>query len=184
MKERILTPDAKAERDEFEATSPGCYCHTGCAPCGHCTHPGNPLNQEDDSCWQEVGPELVKVSTDELIGKALDHAVAIAEGMYIHTPPGLKFEYWYKDGRCVCSRAGWGPSTSYSDGAQLIEKHMLRVAPHTMSNGVVKSWAADMTWPCNTMPGRTGPTMLVAACRAIVMKELGASVMVPKELVP
>lgn len=50
-----LTEAAQADRDDFERYSReygGCSCFTGAAPCGHCTHPGNPYNQEDDSCWQ------------------------------------------------------------------------------------------------------------------------------------
>lgn len=49
---RKLTAQAEDDRAEFEAENSGCYCHV-CAPCGHCTHPGNPLNQEDESCWEE-----------------------------------------------------------------------------------------------------------------------------------
>ncbi|PMS26051.1 hypothetical protein C0Z16_27910 [Paraburkholderia rhynchosiae] len=56
--ERVLTPEAQAERDDFKAIGyedRGCTCFTGCVPCGWCTHPGNPLNQdEDESCWMEV----------------------------------------------------------------------------------------------------------------------------------
>lgn len=128
--------------------------------------------------------DMIEVKTADLIGLALDWAVAIADGMRIHTPTGMKFEYWYVGNKCVCSRDGWSPSTSWSQGGPLIEKHTLNVRPHVSSNGVITSWAASMTWPCATMPGRTGPTMLVAACRAIVMKQLGASIMVPKELMP
>lgn len=47
-----LTPEAQKERDAFEAENGCCSCHLN-PPCGYCTHPGNPLNQEDDSCWME-----------------------------------------------------------------------------------------------------------------------------------
>lgn len=50
----ILTPEAQAERDDFEAIygiDGGCYCFIS-PPCGYCTHPGNPSNQEEgDDCW-------------------------------------------------------------------------------------------------------------------------------------
>lgn len=52
-KERVLTPEAQADRDDFDAEDGCCSCHIS-PPCGYCTHPGNPLNQEDDSCWMEV----------------------------------------------------------------------------------------------------------------------------------
>ena len=53
MSRRILTPEAEAERDDFERVHErrGCYCHIS-APCGHCTHPGHPLAlAEDETAW-------------------------------------------------------------------------------------------------------------------------------------
>lgn len=52
--ERELIPEAQAERDDFEAEygDGNCACHIN-APCGSCSHPGNPRNQEEDeTCWQ------------------------------------------------------------------------------------------------------------------------------------
>lgn len=49
-----LTDEAQADRDDFESykdESGGCRCHLN-PPCGYCTHPGNPANQEDPSCWK------------------------------------------------------------------------------------------------------------------------------------
>lgn len=38
-----------------------CYAETWAKrTCGHCTHPGNPLNQEDDEFWEEVPDEQPK----------------------------------------------------------------------------------------------------------------------------
>ena len=50
---RRLTEAAQAERDAFERLNStyGCSCHS-MPPCSVCTHPGNPLNQEDDSNWE------------------------------------------------------------------------------------------------------------------------------------
>lgn len=54
---RELTEEAQDERDDYERYHReygGCSCHIS-PPCGSCTHPGNPMNQdEDDSCWIEV----------------------------------------------------------------------------------------------------------------------------------
>lgn len=53
--ERILTPEAQADRDDFDASYGlygGCSCHIN-PPCGYCMHPGNPANQEEDSCWMD-----------------------------------------------------------------------------------------------------------------------------------
>lgn len=52
---KVLTPEAEADRIDFhsEYGDGNCYCHLGAAPCGSCTHPGNPINQvEDESCWE------------------------------------------------------------------------------------------------------------------------------------
>jgi hypothetical protein len=51
-----LTNEASEERNLFTAIYgyASCTCFMGCTPCGWCTHPGNPQNQDDDSCW-EVG---------------------------------------------------------------------------------------------------------------------------------
>lgn len=54
--ERELTEDAQADRADFRSYygDGNCSCHLR-PPCGSCTHPGNPMNQdEDDSCWIEV----------------------------------------------------------------------------------------------------------------------------------
>lgn len=59
-RERQLTAEAEAERDDFEREhgySGNCSCHIA-PPCGSCTHPGNPRNQaEDESAWE---PRSVK----------------------------------------------------------------------------------------------------------------------------
>lgn len=50
--ESELTEDAQADRDAFDAEDTSCRCHIN-PPCGHCTHPGNPVNQaEDPACWK------------------------------------------------------------------------------------------------------------------------------------
>ena len=54
-KRRVLTEAAQADRDhfDFDYKDYGCTCFI-MPPCGWCTHPGNPHNQdEDDDCWQE-----------------------------------------------------------------------------------------------------------------------------------
>lgn len=53
--ERELTDEAQSDRDDFERE----YAFSGCScfispPCGWCTHPGNPHNQEDDECYKPV----------------------------------------------------------------------------------------------------------------------------------
>lgn len=55
MTDRILTPAAQVDRDDFIAYygSSNCGCHLS-PPCSSCAHPGNPANQdEDEACWME-----------------------------------------------------------------------------------------------------------------------------------
>ena len=68
---RVLTDEAQADRDDFDINYGGYSSHGGCScfispPCGFCTHPGNPLNQEEfDDCWIEI-PEATKKNQDAL----------------------------------------------------------------------------------------------------------------------
>ena len=60
-----LTDEAEAENTSFfrEYRDGNCSCHIS-APCGSCTHPGNPLNQaEDDTAWV-VGVDLAQEGGD------------------------------------------------------------------------------------------------------------------------
>lgn len=60
--ERRLTDEAELERSDFireHGPEGNCSCHIS-PPCGSCTHPGNPLNQnEDDSCWTPVAVDVI-----------------------------------------------------------------------------------------------------------------------------
>ncbi len=59
MSERELTEVAQLERDSFSLflEDHGCTCFIS-PPCSYCTHPGNPLNQENDkSAWVSVEPQ-------------------------------------------------------------------------------------------------------------------------------
>jgi len=53
---RVLTKEAQEDRDSFDnyAEYYCCSCHIS-PPCTYCTHPGNPLNQEEDEdAWEYV----------------------------------------------------------------------------------------------------------------------------------
>lgn len=69
---RELTPEAEAEREQFEHEygDAGCTCFIS-PPCGWCTHPGNPHNQEEDeTAWCDApGP-----TADELIERNVAEA--------------------------------------------------------------------------------------------------------------
>lgn len=144
--------------------------------------------------------DLIEVNTADLIGPALDHAVAIAEGMYIHTPNGMKYEYWYANGRCVCSRAGWAPSTGWSQGGPLIDKHKVLISPPTSPvhrnfgymdkrNGYAEAGVWGSTIFGKDRKHRRAAfhhpdSPLIVAMLAIVQSVLGDTVQVPKELMP
>lgn len=115
--------------------------------------------------------EMVKVRTSDLIGAALDWAVAKAQGVEIELP---------------CSDVVWAkyagvysPSTDWSQGGPLIEKYGVAIDYRKLS----KLWDAH----CSAMRGASWmnscKTPLIAACRAIVSAHLGDSVDVPAELV-
>ncbi len=69
MTERTLTPEAQLERDQFDrkfGSDGNCSCHLS-PPCGSCTHPGNPRNQEEDeTAWvTESGTDAHKTVTKQ-----------------------------------------------------------------------------------------------------------------------
>lgn len=68
MRERQLTAEAEAEREEWECAfgDRGCTCFIS-PPCCSCTHPGNPLNQEnDDTAWEPEDPNAAMIERDEV----------------------------------------------------------------------------------------------------------------------
>lgn len=57
---RILTKDAQKQREKFQKAYDGgnCTCFQR-APCGSCTHRGNPNNQEeDDDSWVHTNVKI------------------------------------------------------------------------------------------------------------------------------
>lgn len=120
----------------------------------------------------------IEVSVLDLKGPALDYAVAIAEGMRIHTPEGMQFKYWYKGERCVCSVAGYSPSESWNDGGPLIESN--RIALVSYLDG---TWIARHPLEVNEdLHDIKGSHALEAACRSIVASKFGFAILIPKEL--
>ncbi len=120
---------------------------------------------------------MIEVKTADLIGPALDWALAKAEDMRQHTPADLKYTYWYAGERCIGTH--WSPSTNWSQGGPLIASHQVNLhSPQTSDD----CWAAWVT-----IRGKDfcqgGWQPLVAACRAIVAAKLGDVVSVPTELI-
>ena len=136
---------------------------------------------------------MIEVKTSELIGPALDWAVAETEGIQRFAMgsdwPGNSVVADAADrdrvvicnlfGRLVVARGGWSnewsPSTDWAQGGPLIDKHnveILRAGDCVMAKLYGLTNAAG-----------DGKTPLIAACRAIVAAKLGDAVSVPEELV-
>ena len=119
---------------------------------------------------------LIKVKTTELIGPALDWAVAKVEG-FIDDP-----ESWlYGAGLGRIMAGTFRPSTDWSQGGPLIDKMggfelkvWLESKPETKCEAHIHNY--DGNWIV------FGPTPLVAAMRCLVAAKLGDTVQVPKEL--
>ena len=108
------------------------------------------------------------MKTSELIGPALDWAVAKCEGRNtdkVDLWKGLELpDYGY---------AIFPYSTDWSQGGSIIEREKIGMAPLPTGN-----------WHAGDMHGNyaIGPTPLIAAMRCYVSSRLGAAVEIPEEL--
>ncbi len=121
---------------------------------------------------------LVKVA--ELIGPALDWAVAKCEGfslMYYYEQRIRLRKFLVPDKSQYTNKFLWelGYSTSWEQGGPLIDRELITVQPVVNPVG----WMAR-----NQKAGRVyeGQTALIAICRCYVASKLGDSVEVPEEL--
>ena len=106
------------------------------------------------------------MKTADLIGPALDWAVAKCEGHKVEPLPGLS----------VYSSASWSMySTDWSQGGPIIEREGIGFYMGNRS----KWWAQPPGEPWT----HDGPTPLIAAMRCYVASKLGDEVDVPEELV-
>lgn len=126
--------------------------------------------------------KMVEVKTAELIGSALDWAVAKADGfrvqysrrMGLHCAEIMRVSAAETFIRMGCS---YCPSTDWSQGGPLIEKYRVGIyCDYTPSEAIT----ANVT---GSGAVATGETFLIAACRAIVAANLGDVVSVPAELI-
>lgn len=135
---------------------------------------------------------MIEVKTAELIGPALDWAVAKANGFAVQVRPYAEFcnastghkvkaryhRAWYEfDGYLE----EYSPSADWSQGGPLIEKYAVKIE-HFPSETIASKANAIIAMHC-TAYWQSGPTPLVALCRAIVAAKLGDAVSVPAELV-
>jgi hypothetical protein len=117
----------------------------------------------------------MKVKTSDLIGPALDWAVAKCRGF-----EGLDEDEWLiRDGIADMPLSAYNPSSDWSQGGPIIEREELTVGYAKIECGF---WTARTTaYP----PEYTrGPTPLIAAMRCYVASKMGDEVDVPSELLP
>lgn len=130
------------------------------------------------------------MKTSELIGPALDWAVAKCEGHEIESLRGGAVWYWLK-----CSLTGalevvevFNPSTDWAQGGPIIEREGLGVSQY---NNIPDR--PENRWQCVKYAGGMllgnhrpicayGPTPLIAAMRCYVASKLGDEVEIPEEL--
>lgn len=121
---------------------------------------------------------MTEVNTADLIGPALDWAVAEVCGLKPFIDPkavrGQKF-HTRKEAEGCWNDEPWNPSTDWSQGGPLIEKYRVEIVTRWASSW--RSMVSDFGY------WLIGETPLIAACRAIVAAKLGVVVSVPAELV-
>lgn len=114
----------------------------------------------------------MKVKTSELIGPALDWAVARADGWcpapnYFNIPTFIK-------GLDRRYQPQFKYSTDWSQGGPIIEQEKIEI----YYQPAIEQWAARCADSL-----RYGPTPLIAAMRCYVASKLGNEIDVPKELI-
>jgi hypothetical protein len=119
--------------------------------------------------------QMIEVKTAELSGPALRWAVAQAEGLEvtIHPPAYGNGHRLAVNGRTEAYR----PDMDWSQSGPLIEKHRIGF-------GLYPNAYFACTGLNDCGGEASGPTHLIAACRAIVSAKLGETVAVPAELLP
>lgn len=118
--------------------------------------------------------ETVEVKIWDLEGAALNWAVAFAENEGgLNVIPGWRM--------VALHNALYAPSSDWSQGGPLIEKHMVRTHYAADTEKRADAGCIAQTWrPYAEAYGRT---LLIAACRAIVTAKLGETINVPAELI-
>jgi hypothetical protein len=133
--------------------------------------------------------DMIEVKTADLIGPALDWAVAKAAGwvsariVEIMTPSKTYYEIHAPSGLEL------RPSTDWCQCGPLVAKYQVALVPeaHDGREGTEMSerWYADVYYGGGQQyTTEHCDTALIAACRAIVATEFGDAVQVPKELMP
>lgn len=125
-----------------------------------------------------------RMKTSELIGPALDWAVAKCEGY-------TNFEFWHTGAVTTKQPNGLqlhhGYSTDWARGGPIIERELIDIqAKFNSGNNIVPKgqwyWQASTVNEDDVAYWFDGPTPLIAAMRCYVASKLGDEVEVPEEL--
>jgi hypothetical protein len=115
------------------------------------------------------------MKTSELIGPALDWAVAKCEGAYISKESDEPF--WLEGiVAAPCFLDKYQPSTDWEQGGPIIEREKIKVDPRK------GNWEATIWNEPQIRNPSYGPTPLIAAMRCFVASKLGDEVEIPEEL--
>ena len=123
--------------------------------------------------------DLIEVKTADLADEALGWAVGMAEGLALHLEPPQYGNGW----RVFCD-AAFGSSKRYNPQEEWALGGKLKIK-HRIGDGPVHGgWVAHPSKPNEPTDWLHAADPLTAICRAVVVKTLGWSVQVPKELMP
>ena len=131
--------------------------------------------------------DTVKVKTSELVGVALDWAVAQAvefpvqysRRIGLHCARTMTVS---ADTAFIRMGSTYRPSTDWSQCGPLIEEYRLEII--WIDAHKKEGWAVIKSWSYGEVYGNfpIGDTHLIAACLAIVSKKFGETVSIPSEL--
>lgn len=120
---------------------------------------------------------FIEVQTSELIGAALDWAVAAAEGVSVALCPPAYGNGWRVRHELIHSQAKYSPSTDWAQAGPIIEQKQVGFGP------VRDGWAAHLDRADEPTDWHHAAEPLVAICRAVVAHKHGATVDIPRELI-
>lgn len=113
------------------------------------------------------------MKTSELIGAALDWAVAQCEGEEVSVIRGQLETRWTDN--------GWKPSTDWAQGGPIIERKWITLECWPNESDENMRWAGTI-YDSRPLCEALGPTPLIAAMRCYVASVLGNEVNIPPDL--
>ena len=123
---------------------------------------------------------FVEVKTAELVGPALDWAVAQVEGAPCYTDPNSPQKTQFIDDEdCPFGRYIYSPRQNWDQCGPLIDRYDVRLNKTTDG----KWYASTDGYIMGADPGGISRSALIAICRAVVGGRLGDVAHVPAELV-